>query len=111
MKITRLCFLLSIILLLPALRLAAAEKGPQLGLQSWTCRNMNFDEVVAFATKHGIKHLQLIASHIDPNGTKEEIPAQEGHPRSERTRGLYLRRGEARPSTRRRTASSSSSPV
>ncbi len=72
MRITRLCFLLSIVLLLPALRLAAAEKGPQLGLQSWTCRNMNFDEVVAFATKHGIKHLQLIASHIDPNGTKEE---------------------------------------
>ena len=56
--------------LLPAAQ--SAESGPQLGLQSWTCRNMTFDEVVAFAQKHKIKNLQLIAKHIDPNGSREE---------------------------------------
>ncbi len=50
----------------------AAAAGPQLGIQSWTCRNMSFDEVVEFATKHQIKNLQLISKHIDPKGTKEE---------------------------------------
>ena len=33
---------------------------------------MNFDQVVEFAVKHGITHLQFIAAHFDPNGTKEE---------------------------------------
>ena len=51
----------------------AAEVGPKLGLQSWTCRNMTFEEVVEFATKHQIKNLQLISKHIDPKGTKEEM--------------------------------------
>jgi sugar phosphate isomerase/epimerase len=51
---------------------AAAPAGPSLGLQSWTCRNMDFDQVVAFAEKHGIKHLQLIAKHMDPRAPKEE---------------------------------------
>jgi sugar phosphate isomerase/epimerase len=46
--------------------------GPQLGLQSWTCRNMSFDEVVAFAGVHHVKYLQLIAKHIDPKGPAEE---------------------------------------
>ena len=51
---------------------AADASGPQLGLQTWTCRNMTFDEVVEFATKHHIKYVQMIAKHIDPKGTKEE---------------------------------------
>ncbi|MEO7598029.1 MAG: sugar phosphate isomerase/epimerase [Opitutus sp.] len=55
-----------------ALGARAADTGPQLGLQTWTCRNMTFDEVVAFVDKHHIKYLQLIAKHIDPKGTKEE---------------------------------------
>lgn len=45
---------------------------PQLGLQSWTCRNMTFDQVVDFATKHGIKQLELIAAHLDPLAPREE---------------------------------------
>ena len=61
---------LAVCALLPIAR--SAETGPQLGLQSWTCRNMSFDEVVAFADKHKIKYLQLIAKHIDPNGPREE---------------------------------------
>ncbi len=49
----------------------APVKGPVLGLQTWTCRNMKFDEVVAFAVKHN-KYLQLIAAHMDPAAPKEE---------------------------------------
>ena len=33
---------------------------------------MTFDEVVAFANKHQIKNLQLIAKHIDPKGPRDE---------------------------------------
>ncbi len=62
--------LLAITFALTSARAAAA--GPQLGIQSWTCRKMSFDEVVEFATKHQIKNLQLISKHIDPKGTKEE---------------------------------------
>lgn len=61
---------LSLLPLAPAMR--ADDSGPQLGLQSWTCRNMSFDDVVAFADKHHIKYLQLIAKHIDPKGPREE---------------------------------------
>ncbi len=48
-------------------RAFSAEPGIKLGLQSWTCRNMTFEQVVAFAEKHHIKYLQLIAKHMDPN--------------------------------------------
>ena len=51
---------------------SAAMAGPKFGLQTWTCRNMEFDQVVEFAVKHGITHLELIAKHLDPKGTKEE---------------------------------------
>ncbi|MBL9190095.1 MAG: sugar phosphate isomerase/epimerase [Opitutaceae bacterium] len=50
----------------------AAAAGPKLGLQTWTCRNMTFDEVVAFAVKHGITNLQLISKHMDPKAPAEE---------------------------------------
>jgi len=46
--------------------------GPTLGLQTWTCRNMTFDQVVDFAVKHGITHLEFIKAHLDPLGPKEE---------------------------------------
>jgi sugar phosphate isomerase/epimerase len=49
-----------------------APTGPELGLQTWTCRFMKFDEVVAFAVKHDIKYLQLIRDHLDPNAPREE---------------------------------------
>ena len=55
----------------PALR--AADANVQLGLQTWTLRNMKFDQVVDFAVKHKIKHLQLIGNHLDPNAPVEEI--------------------------------------
>src|SRR6478672_6222575 len=46
--------------------------GPQLGIQTWTCRNMTFDQVVEFAVKHGITQLELIKAHMDPTAPKEE---------------------------------------
>ncbi len=49
-----------------------ADSGPKLGLQTWTCRNMDFDQVVAFAVKHGITQLQLISKHMDPKAPAEE---------------------------------------
>jgi sugar phosphate isomerase/epimerase len=48
------------------------DAGPKLWLQTWTCRNMNFDQVVEFAVKHGITHLELIKAHLDPAGPMEE---------------------------------------
>jgi len=62
-------FLLATLLLAAALPLAAQ---PQLGIQTWTCRNMTFDEVVEFAVQHGIKNLQMISKHLDPNAPAEE---------------------------------------
>ncbi len=58
------CFLLALASTLGA--------GPQLGLQSWTCRNMKFDQVVDFAALHGIRQLQLMPGHLDPAAPKEE---------------------------------------
>jgi len=65
MEIRLLCLLFACFTL-AALAPAATEAAPRIGLQSWTCRNMGFDEVVAFAGAHGIKYLQLIDRHIDP---------------------------------------------
>lgn len=45
--------------------------GPKLGIQSWTCRNMSFEETVAFAAKHEIKYLELYSKHLDPNDSEE----------------------------------------
>ena len=51
-------------------RLQAADLT--VGVQTWTLRNMNFDQVVEFAEKHGIKNLQMIGAHIDPKGPVAE---------------------------------------
>lgn len=69
MKLRLLLALAAAGLCLAARALAA---GPELGLQTWTCRNMTFDQVVAFAEKHGLKQLQFIAAHFDPTGPREE---------------------------------------
>ena len=50
----------------------AADYEPVVGLQTWTCRNMKFDDVVAFAVKHKLKQIQMIGSHMDPNAAPEE---------------------------------------
>lgn len=65
--------------LLPVLAAAAlwcapvrAEEKVHLGLQTWSCNKMSFEQVVDFATRHEIKYLQFIASHMDPRGPVEE---------------------------------------
>lgn len=50
----------------------AADLSGQLAIQTWTLRNLKFEQVVEFAVKHGIKDLQVIANHIDPNASQEE---------------------------------------
>lgn len=59
-------------LLAAALPLAAADLNAQLGLQTWTLRNLNFDQMVEFAQRHGITNLQVIGNHLDPNAPREE---------------------------------------
>ena len=50
----------------------AADLSQQLGIQTWTLRNLKFDQVVEFAKKHGIKNLQMIGNHMDPKAPVEE---------------------------------------
>lgn len=50
----------------------AADLGSQVAIQTWTLRELNFEQVVDFARRHGIKDLQVIAKHIDPAASKEE---------------------------------------
>lgn len=44
----------------------------KLGMQTWTLRNLNFEQSVEFCAKHKIKYLQLIPNHINLEGTKED---------------------------------------
>ena len=50
----------------------AGNLADQLAIQTWTLRNLNFQQTIEFAVKHGIKDLQVIGNHIDPNSDKEE---------------------------------------
>jgi len=50
---------------------AAADLN--VGLQTWTLRNMSFEQVVAFAVKHKVKYLQLIPNHLNPEAPAEEL--------------------------------------
>lgn len=55
-----------------ALTAHAADLSAQLGIQTWTLRNLKFDQVVEFAKKHGIRNLQMIGNHMDPKAPMEE---------------------------------------
>lgn len=72
-SIHRLFLSATAIIALSALTAAAADYKPTVGLQTWTCRNMSFEQVVAFARKHGITQLEMISAHINPKGSMEEI--------------------------------------
>lgn len=45
---------------------------PQLGLQTWTVRNLSFDQMVAFAVAHEFQWLALSRTHMDPRDSREE---------------------------------------
>ena len=51
----------------------ADAAGPKLGLQSWTCRNMTFEQVVEFAAAHHLNDIEFIA----PAHLNHEAPAEE----------------------------------
>ncbi len=51
---------------------AAARYKLKFGIQTWTLRNLDFDQAVAFAAKHHIKYLQMISKHMDPFAAREE---------------------------------------
>ena len=51
---------------------AAADLASQLAIQTWTLRELSFEQVVEFAKRHGIRDLQVIAKHVDPASSKEE---------------------------------------
>jgi sugar phosphate isomerase/epimerase len=59
-------------LVVAAVLARAGDLADQLAIQTWTLRNMKFEQVVEFAKAQGIKELQVIGSHIDPNGSKED---------------------------------------
>jgi sugar phosphate isomerase/epimerase len=44
----------------------------KLGVQTWTLRNLSFDQVVEFCTKHKIKYVELIPNHIGLDDSKEQ---------------------------------------
>lgn len=52
--------------------LAAAPYRLTLGLQSYTCRDMTFDQVVDFADQYKIKYLEMFSKHMDPFAPIEE---------------------------------------
>lgn len=54
----------------------ASDYTPKLGIQTWTLRNLNFEEVVEFAKKHEIKNLQMIGNHMDPHAPVQETMAK-----------------------------------
>src|SRR5882762_8858574 len=68
---TRLLVVLALLLLVQ-IPLQAADAGFKVGIQTWTLRNMNFDQVVDFATKHQIKYLEMIDKHMNPSAPIEE---------------------------------------
>src|SRR5262245_6621295 len=58
---------------LSAPRVHGADDELKLGVQTWTLRNLSFDQMVDFAVLHKIKYLELIPGHIDPMGSWDEI--------------------------------------
>lgn len=52
---------------------AADDYQLKVGMQTWTLRNLNFEQMVEFCSKHKIKYVQLIPNHINPKAPKEEL--------------------------------------
>jgi sugar phosphate isomerase/epimerase len=57
---------------LPWTMVAADKSDIKLGLQSYTCRNMDFEQIVDFAVRHHIQYLQMYSKHMDPFAPVEE---------------------------------------
>lgn len=59
----------SILLFLVAF--GSMDAAPRLGLQSWTLRNYSFDQLIEFASRHEITHVQLFRAHVDPMDSED----------------------------------------
>ncbi|HRE04211.1 MAG TPA: sugar phosphate isomerase/epimerase [Opitutaceae bacterium] len=42
------------------------QAAPQLGLQTWTCRKLSFEEMVRFASEHRLTRIALFRAHVNP---------------------------------------------
>lgn len=51
--------------------ISSVTAAPKLGLQSWTCRNMTFEEAVEFAAANGIKYVEFYRKHLNANDPVE----------------------------------------
>lgn len=54
------------LLLSAVLAVGLSADLPQLGLQTWTCRNLSFEEMVDFASEQELTRIQLYRAHFDP---------------------------------------------
>ena len=61
----------SAVLIASLLVASARAEDLKLGVQTWTLRNLNFDQVVEFCAKHNLKYVQLIPDHVGLNAGKE----------------------------------------
>ncbi len=50
----------------------AGEYTPAVGIETWTLRNLNFDQMVEFCARHHVTNLAVIDKHMDPFGPAEE---------------------------------------
>jgi sugar phosphate isomerase/epimerase len=72
MYLLRISWALAALLAVSNLKSAAETGELKLGMQTWTLRNLNFEQGVEFCAKHNIKYLQLIPNHLNLNASKEE---------------------------------------
>lgn len=76
----RLVVLMACVAVLSPGSLSAQDFTKQLALQTWTMRNMDFDDMVDFAVKMDIAYLQMWSSrsggHMDPSAPWEQIKRQ-----------------------------------
>lgn len=51
----------------------ADDNELKLGMQTWTLRNLSFEEAVDFCAKHQIKYMELIPGHLNPTAPQAEL--------------------------------------
>ena len=71
--LTRSLLVIAAIIGVGSTRSSACAEELKSGVQTWTLRNLSFDQMVKFAIDHHIKYLELIPNHIDPWGSMDEI--------------------------------------
>lgn len=72
MHLLRTCLAVAVLLCLADRAASGASGELKLGMQTWTLRNLNFEQAMEFCAKHQIKYVQLIPNHLNVNGSREE---------------------------------------